>query len=135
MQNYPELKSEAATELHERWNMGDLILRFLVGGVVVSFFAMLGDVLQPKSFAGLFSAAPSVALATITLTLHKDGRAYAAHEAETMLLGAAAFLIYAALVSFVLRRCKPSAYVTSIALLPVWFAVSIGLWIALKGRI
>jgi len=44
----------------------DLILRFLVGGAVVSFFAMVGDTLKPKSFAGLFAAAPSVALATRT---------------------------------------------------------------------
>ena len=114
--------------------MTDYVIRFLVGGVVVSFFAMLGDVLSPKSFAGLFSAAPSVALATVSLTIHKDGKMYAAQEANTMLLGALAFLIYAVLVSFVLRRYRPSAYVTSIALMPVWFAVSIGCLIVLKGR-
>ena len=37
----------------------DLILRFLIGGVVVSAFAALGDMVKPKSFAGLFGAAPS----------------------------------------------------------------------------
>ena len=52
--------------------MTDYVIRFLVGGVVVSFFAMLGDVLNPKSFAGLFSAAPSVALATIALAHPND---------------------------------------------------------------
>lgn len=114
--------------------MSDYIIRFVVGGVVVSFFAILGDVLNPKSFAGLFSAAPSVALATIALTIHRNGKLYAAQEAETMLLGAAAFLVYAMLVSFVLRRYRPSATVTSIALMPVWFAVSIGSWMVLKGR-
>ena len=41
--------------------------RFLVGGLVVSFFAMIGGALKPKSFAGLFAAAPSVALATIRI--------------------------------------------------------------------
>ena len=39
----------------------------LVGGIVVSVFAMLGDMLRPKSFAGLFGAAPSVALATLCI--------------------------------------------------------------------
>lgn len=34
--------------------MSELIVRFVLGSVVVSFFAMLGDVLRPKSFAGLF---------------------------------------------------------------------------------
>ena len=44
--------------------MSEDVLRFVVGGVVVSAFSMLGDILRPKSFAGLFAAAPSVALAT-----------------------------------------------------------------------
>ena len=41
--------------------MSEMVIRFLVGGVVVSLFAMLGDVLRPMSFAGLFGAAPSIA--------------------------------------------------------------------------
>jgi hypothetical protein len=53
-----------------------LIIRFLIGGVVVSFFAILGDALKPKSFAGLMSAAPSVALATIGLTVLQQGKSY-----------------------------------------------------------
>ena len=114
--------------------MSELVIRFLVGGVVVSFFAALGDVLRPKSFAGLFSAAPSVALATLALTIHKNGKAYAAQEAKTMLLGAAAFLLYVALVSFILRRYKPGAFIAASALLPVWFAVSVGSWMILSGR-
>jgi len=114
--------------------MAELIIRFLIGGVVVSFFAMLGDMLQPKSFAGLFSAAPSVALASIFLTIHKHGKAFAADEGKSMLLGAAAFLVYAALVSFVLRRYKPSALLATVALMPVWFAISIGSWLLLNGR-
>jgi uncharacterized membrane protein (GlpM family) len=58
--------------------MSDLVIRFLVGGLVVSLFAMLSDALRPKSFAGLFGAAPSIALATLGLTIHKNGRSYAA---------------------------------------------------------
>jgi hypothetical protein len=38
--------------------MTEYLVRFLVGGIVVSAFAMLGDVLKPKSFAGLFGARP-----------------------------------------------------------------------------
>jgi len=37
-------------------------LRFLAGGIAASAFAALGDTLRPKSFAGLFGAAPSIAL-------------------------------------------------------------------------
>jgi hypothetical protein len=43
--------------------MLEYALRFLAGGIAVSAFAALGDALRPKSFAGLFGAAPSIALA------------------------------------------------------------------------
>ena len=38
--------------------MTEYLVRFLIGGIAVSLFAVLGDVLRPKSFAGLFGAAP-----------------------------------------------------------------------------
>jgi hypothetical protein len=38
-----------------------LLVRFLLGGLIVSIFATLGDALRPKGFAGLFGAAPSIA--------------------------------------------------------------------------
>jgi hypothetical protein len=36
----------------------DYLVRFVAGGIIVSIFAVLGDLLRPKSFAGLFGAAP-----------------------------------------------------------------------------
>ena len=44
-----------------------LLYRFLIGGAVVMLFAAIGDVLRPKSFAGIFGAAPSISLATLAL--------------------------------------------------------------------
>ncbi len=114
--------------------MLDLLIRFVVGGAVVSAFAMLGDILRPKSFAGLFGAAPSIALATVGLAIHKQGSMYAAREARSMMLGAAAFLVYAALASAVLRRRRMSALLTTVVLMPVWFGLSIGFWFLLLGR-
>jgi hypothetical protein len=64
------------------------LFRFLIGGLVVCAFASLADTLKPKTFAGLFSAAPSVALATLALTVSQDGRRFAAEEARAMLAGA-----------------------------------------------
>ena len=49
--------------------MDELIFRFLIGGTLVSAFALVGDAVRPKSFAGLFGAAPSIALATLGLTV------------------------------------------------------------------
>lgn len=115
--------------------MTDLIVRFFVGGVVVSVFAMIGDVLRPKSFAGLFSAAPSVALATLALTIHKEGKPFAAHEAASMLLAAIGFIVYATAASYVLRRWRISALVTSLVTMPIWAGISLGLWALTDGRL
>jgi hypothetical protein len=106
----------------------DLILRFLIGGAMVSLFALLGDIFRPKSFAGLFGAAPSVALATLSLTIAKHGRLYAATEARSMTAGAIAFFLYASAVSWLLIRYKPSALLATIGLIPLWFIASFSLW-------
>jgi hypothetical protein len=110
--------------------MDTIVIRFLAGGLVVSLFAALGDVLRPKSFAGLFGAAPSIALATLGLTIRQNGKAYATLEVRSMMLGAIGFFAYALSVGWVLRRYKPSALVATLALLPLWFVVSLGLWLA-----
>jgi hypothetical protein len=108
--------------------MTDLILRFLIGGAVVSLFAVLGDIFRPKSFAGLFGAAPSIALATLGLTIHHNGKLYAAIEARSMMAGAVAMAVYAAIVSWSLLRYKSRALNLTLALLPLWFVASFGIW-------
>lgn len=114
--------------------MSDLILRFLIGGLVVSVFASLGDIFRPKSFAGLFGAAPSIALATLGLTIAGEGKPYAALEARSMVFGALAFFAYASCVSWALMRYKRSALMTTALLLPVWLLCALGLWlVALRG--
>jgi Protein of unknown function (DUF3147) len=103
------------------------LFRFLVGGTIVSLFACLGDVLKPKSFAGLFGAAPSVALATLGLTIFADGRAYTALQARSMVVGAASFLVYSALCTWLMLGKKFDAPAT-IGSLIVWLAAALGTW-------
>jgi uncharacterized membrane protein (GlpM family) len=107
--------------------MSEYIIRFLIGGAVVSFFAVLSEMLRPKSFAGLFNAAPSVALATIGITIAHHGVHYASTEARSMLLGAAAFFVYASLCSWLMMRHKVRALVATVATMPVWLGVSFAL--------
>lgn len=109
--------------------MIQLLVRFLIGGVAVSLFALIGDLLKPKSFAGLFGAAPSVALATLGLTVASQGAFYAATEARSMIAGAVAFFAYAACVSWVLMRYKPKALWVTVGSFPVWAGVAFGLWV------
>jgi uncharacterized membrane protein (GlpM family) len=108
--------------------VAQLIIRFLVGGAVVSLFAVLADVLKPKSFAGLFGAAPSVALATLGLTILANGKPYAALEARSMVLGAFSFLVYACFCKTVIKKFNLRASVSTISGLLVWFAFSFGSW-------
>jgi uncharacterized membrane protein (GlpM family) len=109
--------------------MKEMVLRFLVGGVVVSVFAMLGDVLKPKSFAGLFAAAPSVALATLSLAIVEHGKDYARVESRSMMIGGFAFLIYAWLVSCLLMRRKLPTFAVTGASISVWLVAAFGLWL------
>jgi len=106
----------------------DLIFRFLIGGIVVSAFAALGDVLKPKSFAGLFGAAPSIALATLGLTIAANGKMYAATEARSMIAGALVFFLYAWLCSWLMLRGKLKAMPVTLSALGFWLACSISIW-------
>jgi len=110
--------------------MMQIVIRFLVGGAAVSIFALIGDVLKPKSFAGLFGAAPSVALATLALTVTTEGAPYAALEARSMIAGAIAFFIFASVVSWILMRYSFSALWVTLGAMPFWFAIAFGLWAA-----
>jgi hypothetical protein len=108
--------------------MIQILIRFLVGGAVVSVFALVGDLLKPKSFAGLFGAAPSVALATLGITIATEGAPYAAVEARSMMAGAVAFVIYASVVSWILMRYPFKALWVTLGVMPLWFGVAFGLW-------
>jgi len=108
--------------------MKDIVFRFLIGGIVVSSFAILGDLFKPKSFAGLFGAAPSVALATLALTVASQGRSYAAIEARSMIAGAIAFFVYAFWVGWVMMRYKPKALMLTSFSILAWLSVAFGLY-------
>lgn len=109
--------------------MVQFIFRFLVGGIVVSLFAVMGDVLKPKSFAGLYGAAPSIALATLGLTVFANGKQYAAIEARSMIGGAFAFLVYAYVGMVLMKRFEVRASLATIPTLIVWLLAAFGAWL------
>jgi hypothetical protein len=100
-------------------------LRFLAGGIAVSAFAALGDTLRPKTFAGLFGAAPSIALATLLLTLSQKGAPFVAMEGRSMIVGAFALAAYSWTVCVLLKKFLLSSWTATIAALVVWFAVAL----------
>jgi hypothetical protein len=108
--------------------LSEALARFLIGGIVVSAFATVGGLFKPISFAGLFGAAPSVALATLALAISKDGKAYAGAECRSMMAGAAGLCLYSILVSRLLGRFRLSALMSTLAAMPLWFLIAFALW-------
>lgn len=108
--------------------MSEYVIRFLIGGVVVSAFSLLGSLFKPRTFAGLFGAAPSVALATLALTFHKEGAEYASVEGRSMLAGAVALLAYSLATWWFVKRRDMRVLPSASVALPVWFAVAFAVW-------
>jgi hypothetical protein len=114
--------------------MTEYVVRFLVGGIMVSAFAMLGDMLRPKSFAGLFGAAPSVALATLGIAMYRHGAGYAAEQSWAMTAGAVALAVYGVIVCQLLIRARLRAAPATLLSLVVWLIVAFGLLALAGGR-
>jgi uncharacterized membrane protein (GlpM family) len=105
-----------------------IVFRFIVGGLVVSLFAAFGDAVKPRSFAGLFSAAPSVAMATLGLAMMTEGKLFVATEARSMIFGAIALFLYAAAAVRLIMKYKLHAAAAAISALAVWMICAIGTW-------
>jgi hypothetical protein len=106
----------------------DLVIRFFLGGILISAFAVLGDLLRPKSFAGVFGAAPSVALASLALAFISHDGEYVAVEARSMLVGALGLAGYGWLVSWLLLRRRARTLAAATAALGLWAVITFGLW-------
>jgi hypothetical protein len=113
--------------------MTEYVLRFIAGGIIVSAFAILGDMLKPKSFAGLLGAAPAVALATLGIAVVQHGPQYAAAESWTMIYGAVALGCYSVVVCHLLIRYRVSALPATVLAVIVWLAVAFGLLAGFGG--
>jgi hypothetical protein len=106
--------------------VGILALRALAGGSLVVVFAAIGEVVSPKVFSGLFAAAPSVALASLLITVATQGSAKARTESLGMVFGALAMtaccaLAVAAIPKFGALRGSAAAWLG-------WGTVAMGLY-------
>jgi hypothetical protein len=79
----------------------------------------------------LFGAAPSIALATLLITLSQKGAPFAAIEGRSMIVGAFALAAYSWVVCVLLKQFLLSAWTATIAALVVWFVAALGLSAAL----
>jgi hypothetical protein len=103
----------------------------LLGGLAVIGFSLVGHAGQPKRFAGLFSAAPSVALASLAITVVTKGADGAVPYARGMLIGSAGMLAYCLISLFLIERLH--ALLGSMLVWLIWLAVAGGLYMTV-GR-
>ncbi len=79
-------------------------LKAVAGGTLVAAFALLSDRLKPKTLAGVFSGAPSVALASLGVTAAAMGSGKAAEAATSMFAGAVGMVVFCGLAVMIEQR-------------------------------
>jgi uncharacterized membrane protein (GlpM family) len=97
-------------------------IRAAAGGLLVLAFAILSEAVKPKRFAGMFSAAPAVAIAGLVVTLATSPSSDAEDSSLGMLAGAAGMVAYAIAVVALLK--SQSAHLASAVAMVVWFVVA-----------
>lgn len=111
----------------------EIAIRFFLGGTIVSLFALIGMLLKPPCFAGIFGSAPSVAIATLGLAFVKEGRSYAAAESGSMVIGALGLVAYSAACGWAVSRPELPVWAAAGICWLTWFAVAFGLWTLVGG--
>jgi len=107
------------------------LIRFFAGAFL-SLFSRLGDVLRPKTFAGLFGAAPSIAIATLLITYVTKGATVVMTEARSMVIGGAAMAAYSFATCQLIKRYELTGLQATLVAAGVWFGVAFGLaWVLL----
>ncbi len=106
----------------------ETILRFLFGGIIVTIFAVIGDIFRPRTFSGLFGAAPTVALATLGLTFAKEGVQYVSTEGRSMIAGAVGLFTYSLVTSLLLKKRNWHGLIAAALAYVFWFGVAFLLW-------
>ncbi len=106
-----------------------VIVKALAGGSLVVVFALLSESLHPKRFAGLFGAAPAVAIAGLAVTLVSKGVTDAHDDSLGMIAGSVGMAAYACATVLLLKRAP--SLIASVAGLAVWLGVAVGIAVLL----
>ena len=88
-------------------------------------FSVIAQVLKPKRFAGLFGAAPSVATASLLVTIVTKGPLKAQPNALGMMAGAVALALYCLAAVWLVNRFRGIA----------GSALALGAWIGVAGAL
>lgn len=106
--------------------VGILALHGLAGGTLVVVFAMISEMLKPKVFAGLFAAAPSVALASLAITVLTESALKARQASIGMAVGGIGMAACCVIAVTAIPRVR--ALRGSLAAAGGWVVVALGLY-------
>ena len=106
--------------------IGELAIRFILGGLIVSLFSVAGELWKPKTFSGLFGAAPSVALASLGLAFASHGPEMVATLGRSMVIGSVALYVYGATCVIATKREKWPVWLSAFSAWFAWFAAAFG---------
>jgi uncharacterized membrane protein (GlpM family) len=103
-----------------------LALRGLAGGTLVVISALISEAVSPKAFAGLFAAAPTVAVASLFVIIATEGPGAARQSVTGMVVGAIAMVGCCILAAATIPRVQ--ALKGSVAAWLGWIAVDLALY-------
>ncbi|HEY2315288.1 MAG TPA: DUF3147 family protein, partial [Streptosporangiaceae bacterium] len=98
-----------------------IVVKAVNGGLFVALFAVIGEILQPKRFAGIFGASPAVALGNLLVIALARGDTSARNAAAGMVAGAVALTVACGAAIPAIRRW--GAVLGSVVLWTVWIVV------------
>lgn len=101
-----------------------LLLKGLVGGLGVVAFAAVARAVQPERLAGVFCAAPSVAVGSLAVVVLASGERDGLLAAKGMVVGAAALVGACLAGALVGRSADGSALSVSAATCAAWLALA-----------
>jgi uncharacterized membrane protein (GlpM family) len=118
--------------LHCAVAVNDLVLRFALGGVAVSLFSAVSELFKPKSFSGIFGAAPAVALVSLALTFEQRGKAVVHDHAQGMICGGLGFLMYACACVYTTANRRIPVWAGAVLCWGAWFLVAASAWFVMR---
>jgi uncharacterized membrane protein (GlpM family) len=107
-------------------------MRFALGGAAVSLFSAIAELFKPKTFSGIFSAAPAVALVSLTLVFVQRGEASVREHALGMICGGVAFFAYACACVFTTSSTRLPVWLGAAVCWAVWFAIAMLAWLCVR---
>jgi hypothetical protein len=105
-----------------------ILVKAIGAGSLVVISALIGESLQPKRFAGLFSAAPSVAIASLAIGAAFLGTAHSKSSAETMVVGGAAMVVAILVGVPVIKRLQ--ALRATVVVSVIWLVIAVGWYVS-----